>query len=111
MLDRLAKGGRHGEDAWITARDNRHVDALGRACESRLGPRDFLAIVGGVRDLAVFQLQPVQIGLIAVELARDAYGFHRLRRRLVGIAGTEADHEKPPAHGLFSQPGTSTSAK
>ena len=60
-LDRLADGGGHGEDAGITARDDRDSFPPGGLCQRGICAGNFLAVVGGtfIRS-AVFQ--PVTYG-------------------------------------------------
>ena len=114
-LDGLADGGCHSKDAGVAPRDNSNVVTACRHIEGGVGARDLLAVVGGDAGLVRAQLKPVEIGLVAEEMAgfRDrAAGF---RRDLVRIAGAEADDDEAAAQlsapGLPAQPGTSTIAK
>ena len=74
-LDRLADRRRHGEDAGIAARDHRDPLALGRLLQRRLRARNLLAVVGGDLHLVRPQLQPVDIGPVAVEPFRRRDGL------------------------------------
>jgi hypothetical protein len=75
------------------------------------GAGAFLAIVRCVPRLARLLGHPVEVGAIAVQRVGRFERVGSLPCQIAVIARAKADDGETPAHGLVSQPGTSTMAK
>ena len=105
VLDRLEHRRRHGEDAWIAARNDSDGAPFRRELQREAGAAELGAIVAGVGVLVRPQGQPIEIRAIADDVGRRPDRRGGFRRHPFGGAGTEPDDRYPAAHGRRPRPG------
>ena len=110
-LDRFADRSRHGEHARVAAGHDSNRCAFCGVTKRGLGARAFLAILRPMPRLALARRHAIEVRAIAIQRLGGEQRVGSLLRQIAVIARAEPDHRDPPAHGLLSQPGTSTMAK
>ena len=111
VLDRLEDSRRHGENARIAARDDGDVEAVGGKLQREPGAVELVAVVARMDALAGRELEVLDIGRVADDVARHSDGRARLRRHPPSRTRAQTDDRNAPAHGRRPRPGARMSEK